>query len=72
MATATKNMQKSGDQNRSQGDRSQGNNSPAKQAHHMTQDVMDYLRDYARERPEAAALWCLGIGFVLGWKLKPW
>jgi len=24
------------------------------------------------DKPEAAALWCLGIGFVLGWKLKPW
>jgi hypothetical protein len=37
-----------------------------------TADLMEYLRDYAREKPEAAALWCLGIGFVLGWKLKPW
>lgn len=30
------------------------------------------LKDYARERPEVVALWCFGIGFVLGWKLKPW
>ena len=35
-------------------------------------DLMEYLHDYARENPGAAALWCLGIGFVLGWKLKPW
>ena len=35
-------------------------------------DLMHYLREYARERPEVAALWCFGIGFVLGWKLKPW
>jgi hypothetical protein len=35
-------------------------------------DSLEYLRDYAREKPETAALWCLGIGFVLGWKLKPW
>jgi hypothetical protein len=35
-------------------------------------DLMDYLRDYARENPEMTALWCFGIGFVLGWKLKPW
>jgi hypothetical protein len=33
---------------------------------------MCYLRNYARERPDVAALWCFGIGFVLGWKLKPW
>ncbi len=35
-------------------------------------DLMDYFREYAREKPEVVALWCLGIGFVLGWKLKPW
>ena len=27
---------------------------------------------YAKERPEVVALWAFGIGFVLGWKLKPW
>ena len=36
------------------------------------QDLADYLKAYARERPEVAALWCVGIGFILGWKLKPW
>lgn len=36
------------------------------------QDMVQYLREYARKDPEMAALWCLGIGFVLGWKLKPW
>ena len=35
-------------------------------------DLVDYVREYARQKPEVAALWCLGIGFVLGWKLKPW
>jgi hypothetical protein len=39
-------------------------------------DPLDQLlcsaRCYIRENPESAALWCLGIGFVLGWKLKPW
>ncbi len=35
-------------------------------------DFVQYLRDYARERPDVAALWCLGVGFILGWKLKPW
>ncbi len=37
-----------------------------------SEDLMNYLREYAREKPEVVALWCLGIGFVLGWKLKPW
>jgi hypothetical protein len=36
------------------------------------EDLMNYARKYAREQPEMAALWCFGIGFVLGWKLKPW
>ena len=35
-------------------------------------DLLEYLRQYARERPEVVSLWCLGIGFVLGWKLKIW
>jgi len=35
-------------------------------------DFMSYLREYTRERPEVVALTCFGIGFVLGWKLKPW
>ena len=35
-------------------------------------DLVEYFRQYARERPEVVALWCLGLGFVLGWKLKPW
>jgi hypothetical protein len=35
-------------------------------------DFVQYLREYTRERPEVVALTCFGIGFVLGWKLKPW
>ncbi|MDX1945030.1 MAG: hypothetical protein SFU86_06455 [Pirellulaceae bacterium] len=35
-------------------------------------DLYEYLREYTRERPEVVALACFGIGFVLGWKLKPW
>jgi hypothetical protein len=35
-------------------------------------DLYKYFVDYARENPEMAALWCFGIGFVLGWKMKPW
>ncbi|MBX6314532.1 MAG: hypothetical protein IRY99_16710 [Isosphaeraceae bacterium] len=38
----------------------------------MAQDLVDSLRQYIREKPEAAALWALGIGFILGWKLRPW
>ena len=36
------------------------------------EDVLAYAKQYARQRPEVVALWCLGLGFVLGWKLKIW
>lgn len=36
------------------------------------EDIVGYARQYAKEQPEMAALWCLGLGFVLGWKLRPW
>ncbi len=35
-------------------------------------DLYKYFQEYARERPDVVAMWCFGIGFVLGWKLKPW
>ena len=34
--------------------------------------VAESLEDYAREKPLAFAAWAFGIGFILGWKLKPW
>lgn len=38
----------------------------------VAHDIAGTFKDYARERPDVVALWCFGIGFVLGWKLKPW
>lgn len=38
----------------------------------VKEDVIEYLTSYARQKPAHAALFCLGVGFVLGWKLKPW
>jgi hypothetical protein len=35
-------------------------------------DAIEYTRDRIRANPEAAALWCFGIGFILAWKIKPW
>jgi len=43
-----------------------------RQSGDATGDLVHHLSEYAKENPTAAALWCLGIGFVLGWKLKPW
>lgn len=39
---------------------------------HMATDAVDRVTVYAREKPVAFGLWAMGIGFVLGWKLKPW
>ena len=35
-------------------------------------EVFERVKDYAKEEPVAFGLWAFGIGFVLGWKLKPW
>ncbi|HRX80115.1 MAG: hypothetical protein H6821_16655 [Planctomycetaceae bacterium] len=37
-----------------------------------TEAAMECFSQYAREKPEVVTLWAFGIGFVLGWKLKPW
>jgi ElaB/YqjD/DUF883 family membrane-anchored ribosome-binding protein len=41
-------------------------------AKELSHDLVEYAKAYARDNPGTAALWCLGIGFVLGWKMKPW
>jgi len=39
---------------------------------HPGKDLAEYFKAYAKEKPEVVALWCFGVGFILGWKLKPW
>lgn len=36
------------------------------------EDLTNYFREYSRQHPEMAALCCFSLGFVIGWKLKPW
>ena len=38
----------------------------------IAKSVCEHFREYGRQRPGVVALWCVGIGFVLGWKLKRW
>jgi hypothetical protein len=38
----------------------------------ITKDFVEYLTEYAKQNPGYAALGCIGVGFVLGWKLKLW
>ena len=34
-------------------------------------DLVGLLQDYARSRPEVAAVWCFGLGLFLGWRMRP-
>lgn len=34
--------------------------------------LVEHLKQFCQENPGTAAAWCFGIGFVLGWRLKPW
>lgn len=33
-------------------------------------DLFGLLQDYAKSRPEVAAVWCFGLGLFLGWRLR--
>lgn len=33
-------------------------------------DIYSLLRDYANDKPDVAAMWCFGLGVVVGWKLR--
>jgi hypothetical protein len=35
-------------------------------------DLPYHLQEFARDNPATAALWCFGLGVIVGWKLKPW
>lgn len=72
----TQGTQQRGTQHRQQGGQfskmGQGEGDQMQQMSEMGSDVVNYLTEYTKQNPGYAALWCLGIGFVLGWKLKPW
>lgn len=36
------------------------------------EDVVNYVKEYTKERPDIVLVVAFGIGFILGWKLKPW
>jgi hypothetical protein len=38
----------------------------------LATDAFEKIKDYAKEEPVSFAFCAFGIGFVLGWKLKPW
>lgn len=35
-------------------------------------DILSLAKDYARDKPEVAAVWAFGLGVLVGWKIKPW
>lgn len=43
--------------------------------HYVTEPAKDLLglaKEYARDKPEVACAWAFGLGFIVGWKMKPW
>lgn len=34
-------------------------------------DIFSLMKDYARDKPDVAAMWAFGLGVIIGWKLKP-
>jgi ElaB/YqjD/DUF883 family membrane-anchored ribosome-binding protein len=75
MATTSRSTKQNHRQNREHGNTVEDAKAFVEEHHDVrkaSRDVAQYLTDYARENPGTAALACLGVGFVLGWKLKPW
>lgn len=64
---------KSGTSNRSEQARSASQDLPQEPTlGDVAEQTVHSLRAYAKERPDVLAMWCFGLGFVVGWKLKPW
>jgi hypothetical protein len=49
-----------------------GGSSMSYGSNQQQQTLVDHLAQFCKENPGTAAAWCFGIGFVLGWRLKPW
>ena len=45
---------------------------PIERGQPLPEPLTHYLGQYAKANPSAAALWCFAIGFIVGWRLKPW
>jgi len=45
---------------------------PANSIEATGRELLAMAERYAREKPVEAMCWMFGIGFILGWKLKPW
>jgi hypothetical protein len=51
---------------------SSGYTTPMSHDSQSQQNLVEHLTQFCKENPGTAAAWCFGIGFVLGWRLKPW
>jgi hypothetical protein len=36
----------------------------------VAKDIFGLLRDYAKDKPDVAAMWAFGLGILIGWKLR--
>lgn len=42
--------------------------------HYVTEpakDLVTLAKDFVKKKPDVAAMWCFGLGLIVGWKLKP-
>lgn len=42
--------------------------------HYVTEpakDMVTLVKDFVKKKPDVAAMWCFGLGVIVGWKLKP-
>ena len=53
-------------------DHSMRSSQPVDSPKEITHDALESMTEYVRHNPGYAALCCVGVGFILGWKLKPW
>jgi len=71
VANATSETQKKNDQRSEQKPQAAAEPKQMSELKDVCDAAFQGFCEYAKSKPETIALWCLGIGFVLGWKLRP-
>lgn len=70
-SNSTQEMNKTREQRSRESDSHESSAKPMSELKDVADAAFQGFCEYAKSKPETIALWCLGIGFVLGWKLRP-
>jgi hypothetical protein len=68
----TQQSSRQGEQRSQQGSRDERAATRPRSDLRPVEDLIQYVREYTRESPETVAIACFAVGFILGWRLKPW